>query len=231
MTRVERDIYMLLLIASYDQNGLVDDVRELERTALCKTKSDKEAVKYVISKKFTKGPDGLLRNNRMEKVRENQKAFKEEKSKSGKLGAEKRWQKNGTAIVSPLANDSSTTTTASTTELISNTGNHFEHMKNFYSKKYEDHLPGFRSEYSKEDYQKFSKVLLKLMEDIPEISEKWAKCMNIGEWIKHLDRKPYMLVKQSVEKALGYVISPESSMVFKIKQFLPESEKEQFLVR
>lgn len=111
MSRMERDIYLLLIIASYDLDGLPDDMNELCRITFAKSKSEKDAVQYLIGKKFTKDGSGLLRNGRMEKVRSNQKSFKQSKSESGKKGAEKRWQKNGTAIVSPMANDSSTTTT------------------------------------------------------------------------------------------------------------------------
>lgn len=232
MSRTERDIYLLLLIASYDKDGLVDDENELQRIALCKNKAERDAVAYIISKKFHKDNGGLYRNNKMEDVRANQKSFKASKSESGKNGAEKRWQKNGTAILSPLANDSSTTTTTTTTAIIPfKPENHFEHMKSFYSKPFDDHEPGFKSEYPKDDYERFSKLLLKLLSDIPEVSQRWNKCMNIGEWIKHLDRKPYMVIKQSVEKAMGYKIDPATGMVFKIKQFLPEHEKEQFLSR
>lgn len=115
MNRVERDIYLLLIIASYDMNGLPSDSNEIYRIALCKSKKERESVDYILSKKFFKDSDGKFKNKRMENVRSNQLSFKQNKSVAGRKGAEKRWQSDGTAISLPLAKDSSTTTTTITT--------------------------------------------------------------------------------------------------------------------
>ena len=68
-----------------------------------------------VGGKFSKGEDGNLYNSRLEHERGKQIAYRNEKSKAGAAGAEKRWNAarisaqadstaNGTAIVLPLAN-------------------------------------------------------------------------------------------------------------------------------
>ena len=118
MTRQERDIYLMLIIASYDLEGLPNEMEEVYRIALCRTPSEKKSADYIIEKKFFIDSEGKYRNNRLEKVRSNQILFKESKSKAGKKGAVSRWQKDGTAMPLPLANDSSTSTTTSTTTIV-----------------------------------------------------------------------------------------------------------------
>ena len=71
------------------------------------------SVGYVLAK-FSPCEDGMLRNARMERVRDEQAAFKARQSTSGKSGAQKRWSKcqndgdpngepNGVAITTPMA--------------------------------------------------------------------------------------------------------------------------------
>jgi hypothetical protein len=71
------------------------------------------SVGYVLAK-FSPCEDGMLRNARMERVRDEQAAFKARQSTSGKSGAQKRWSKcqndgdpngdpNGVAIATPMA--------------------------------------------------------------------------------------------------------------------------------
>lgn len=53
--------------------------------------------------KFKVCDDGLLRNERMERVRKEQKAFRLKKKQAGMMGAKKRWQNHASAIVLPMA--------------------------------------------------------------------------------------------------------------------------------
>jgi uncharacterized protein YdaU (DUF1376 family) len=63
-----------------------------------------------VGTKFVVGDDGNLRNLRLEQEREKQAAYRDEKSKAGIAGAQKRWkpastikQPDGTAMILPIA--------------------------------------------------------------------------------------------------------------------------------
>jgi uncharacterized protein YdaU (DUF1376 family) len=65
-----------------------------------------------VGEKFSRGKDGNLYNSRLEHERDKQIAYRNEKSKAGTAGAEKRWtptrtkvQADSRAIVLPLANE------------------------------------------------------------------------------------------------------------------------------
>jgi uncharacterized protein YdaU (DUF1376 family) len=92
MTRIERDIYLSLLIYSYDLDGLPDDMPELQRIAACRNRHEVKALQYVL-RKFEKGDDGRLRNLRMERVRVNQTEFKKQMTDRGKKAAQARWHR------------------------------------------------------------------------------------------------------------------------------------------
>jgi hypothetical protein len=61
-----------------------------------------------VKAKFQLCPDGMLRQWRLEEVRAKQDEYRDKQAKSGKIGADKRWQAhsdpNGVAIATPMAN-------------------------------------------------------------------------------------------------------------------------------
>lgn len=60
-----------------------------------------------VKAKFKKFSDGTFKNKRMESEREKQQKFRENRSKSGKSGAESRWHSHSTAITQLMAKHSS----------------------------------------------------------------------------------------------------------------------------
>lgn len=64
-----------------------------------------------VKGKFKQGSDGLFRNQRLEHERRKQREYRENRKKSGVLGAKSRWHSHSTAIAQPMAsgmaNDSS----------------------------------------------------------------------------------------------------------------------------
>lgn len=102
--------YIRLLCHQWTKGGIPNDPDRVGRMAGL---MGSPCVGYVLAK-FSLCEDGMLRNARLEKVREEQVAFKAKQSASGKSGAEKRWSKwrehgdpngdpNGIAIATPMA--------------------------------------------------------------------------------------------------------------------------------
>jgi hypothetical protein len=67
------------------------------------------SIRYILAK-FSLSDDGMLRNARLEQVRQGQADYKAKQAVSGKAGAEKRWKKcqndsdpNGEPIATPMA--------------------------------------------------------------------------------------------------------------------------------
>lgn len=84
--------YIRLLIKQFDKGGIAENYPLLK--------------KYPeVFEKFCKKEDGLYYNNTMIEIRDQQDNYRKNKSESGKLGALAKWQTDGTAITSPLAND------------------------------------------------------------------------------------------------------------------------------
>ncbi len=105
--------YIRLLIHQWDKGSLPNDDKKLIKLSGMKPKSLE-----TVKQKFELNEDGNLRNKRLEKTRQQQIEFKKSKSESGKNGANKRWQKDGTAIVLPLAKNSSLSSTSSSTSKV-----------------------------------------------------------------------------------------------------------------
>lgn len=98
--------YIRLLCHQWTKGGIPNDP---DRAARMAGLMGSPSIGYVMAK-FSLCDDGMLRNVRLEKVREEQVAFKTRQSTSGKSGAEKRWSKyrndgdpNGVAIATPMA--------------------------------------------------------------------------------------------------------------------------------
>lgn len=95
MTQAEVGAYILLLCRQWATGEIPADYDRLKLIA-------KGEVSDHVLAKFPNG-----KNARMEKVRAGLEEFRKSKSESGKIGADKRWErmaKNGTPILSPMAN-------------------------------------------------------------------------------------------------------------------------------
>ena len=101
--------YIRLLCHQWTKGGIPNDP---DRAARMAGLMGSPSVGYVLAK-FSPCEDGMLRNARMERVRDEQAAFKARQSTSGKSGAQKRWSKcqndgdpngdpNGVAIATPM---------------------------------------------------------------------------------------------------------------------------------
>lgn len=76
--------YIRLLCHQWDKGGLPNDDKKLIQLSGLRTKT-----LPAVKQKFTAGTDGLLRNDRLEKVRAEQKEYRDKQ----KARAEKRWCK------------------------------------------------------------------------------------------------------------------------------------------
>jgi uncharacterized protein YdaU (DUF1376 family) len=122
MTLEEEGIYIRLLAYCWREGSVPSDIALLSR--LCKN-APVEALKIVLPRfeAHPENPDRLI-HRRLEKERKSLSDFHDKKSKAGKDGAKTRWsksdssamrlpsQKNGSAINLPLANDSSSSSSA-----------------------------------------------------------------------------------------------------------------------
>lgn len=129
MTTKEVGAYILLLANSWiqeDQCFLPDDENILMRIARM-TKEEWDGSAIAVLKKFKK-KNGKIYNTRLLKELEKQEKYQKTKSESGKSGAKKRWTreknddskaiaKNSSAIVLPMANDSSSSSSSSSTSI------------------------------------------------------------------------------------------------------------------
>ena len=117
MTYQERGMYFELLLFSWCDGGIPDDDAEIARLLNVSVKVWRKAAPRIRPRFVEMG--GVLVNERLETVRNEQDAHRLERSESGKAGAKKRWEshrlKNGSAINQPLANDGSHTATATST--------------------------------------------------------------------------------------------------------------------
>jgi uncharacterized protein YdaU (DUF1376 family) len=103
MTFEQRGIYVELLCLCWLQGDLPGDVGELAKmTGLQRWRFDKAWV--GIRRCFIENT-GRLRHKRLDRERAVQQAFSAERSRSGKKGAERRWEasRDGSAIAEPLA--------------------------------------------------------------------------------------------------------------------------------
>lgn len=94
----------LMLMKHYWCTGeaLVDDDDELWRIACCDSKKDWIKLRPKIARMFT-ADAGLLRHKRIDRELAKAASVTDAKAEAGRKGAERRWQKNGSAIALPLA--------------------------------------------------------------------------------------------------------------------------------
>jgi uncharacterized protein YdaU (DUF1376 family) len=87
-TDAEVGAYTRLLIVQWDQGSIPADINRIRKIA-----DSIDSTQVVVLPKFKKAEqDGRLQNLRMEEIRDEKILFQSKKSKSGKKGAEKRWQ-------------------------------------------------------------------------------------------------------------------------------------------
>ena len=98
--------YIRLLCHQWTKGGIPNDEERAGRMAGL---MGSPSIRYVLAK-FSPCDDGMLRNARLEQVRQDQADYKAKQATSGKVGAEKRWKKcqnngdpNGVAIATPMA--------------------------------------------------------------------------------------------------------------------------------
>lgn len=107
MTHEERGAYILLLCLQWTQGAVTSC--DIERVC----GGNATALAARVASKFVTCEDGLLRNARMEDVRQKQDENRENKRKAGKKGAETRWgnatamrpqcDRNAVAMADPMA--------------------------------------------------------------------------------------------------------------------------------
>lgn len=106
MTAEEVGAYIRLLCHQWAKGGLPNDQDRLSRMAGLMGSPIGSPLSCYVLAKFTACDDGMLRNKRLEQIREESEAYAKKQSDSGKIGALKRWkysEPNGTAIATPLA--------------------------------------------------------------------------------------------------------------------------------
>lgn len=110
MTLEERGLYITALCLQWTQGGVSKtDIKSLGSAMAV------PSLKRVLLK-FSSGADGLLRNEKLERVRAKQNEFRENRSKNGKMGAETRWLSHSTAIPNTMAKNSSPSPTPTPTK-------------------------------------------------------------------------------------------------------------------
>ena len=98
--------YIRLLCHQWTKGGIPNDEDRAGRMAGL---MGSPSIRYVLAK-FSPCEDGMLRNARLEQVRQEQADYKAKQSTAGRSGAEKRWGKwpkdgdpNGNPMATPLA--------------------------------------------------------------------------------------------------------------------------------
>jgi uncharacterized protein YdaU (DUF1376 family) len=99
MTVEEVGAYIRLLCYQWDRGFLPDNDIQLSRLAACSI----ECISSIREKFYVES--GVLKNARLEKVRNDQEEYRKAQSDNGKMGASKRWHSdpNGGAIATPMA--------------------------------------------------------------------------------------------------------------------------------
>jgi uncharacterized protein YdaU (DUF1376 family) len=115
MNNQEVGCYIKLLCFCWKQGSIPNDIDKIGK--LCGENSSVMAQLWESIKPcFKENGHGRLVNPRLEKEREKQKAFRKERSESGKKGAAKRWKDkdlDSSATTEPMANDSSSSSSSS----------------------------------------------------------------------------------------------------------------------
>ena len=118
MSYAERGMYCELLSHQWLDGSIPCTDNEISRLLGVTLAIWKKAKPRVVSRFAVETPTGRLQNKRLEEVRAEQDAFREERSQSGKKGAAIRWAKaqplnsDSSAMKQPLAKNGSAPATA-----------------------------------------------------------------------------------------------------------------------
>lgn len=101
MTNEEKGMYISALCIQWNKGGVTED--EMDRLGRGMAVPSLTHVKG----KFKQCSDGVFRNQRLESERRKQREYRENRKKSGELGAKSRWHSHSTAIAQPMAKNGS----------------------------------------------------------------------------------------------------------------------------
>lgn len=227
MSRVEKDIYLTLIIYQFDfKNKLPKDETELIRICEAKGKKEIESLKYIISKKFQVDGDFLV-NRKMSDVITEQDLYRQKQANNGSLGGRPKKAVGYSGLSKKEPKESSvsipTTTTTDNTNTLKG-AKHFEHIFNFHSLPYEQQETGFRQNYTAKEYDSFYKFLTALFREFNsepnfELQNKFDKCISIGDWKKYLKASGYLIIKPFVIKAIGAPDGDRNNMAARIATY------------
>lgn len=157
------------------------------------------------------------------------------KSAAGKASADKRQHKS-TRVESVEHNptDSTVNVTDNVTVTVNDNVNvnhnkplkgreHFEHLKSFFSKPYQQQTQEFKNLYTEKEYNDFGKFLKAMLNDFQEqLEQKFDKCLSIGEWKSIFKCAGYMRVKPAIIKTLGAAQGDRQNMAARIFTYTGE---------
>lgn len=89
--------YTRLLIHQWECGGVPDDIREICRVVGAFPDELEPIWESRLREKFPLCEDGKRRNPRLERIRQEQRDYREKKARAGRLGAKKRWHDDSTA--------------------------------------------------------------------------------------------------------------------------------------
>lgn len=100
---------------------------------------------------------------------------------------------------------------------------HFEHLKSFFSKQYQQQTQEFKNLYTEKEYNDFGKFLKAMLNDFQEqLEQKFDKCLSIGEWKSIFKCAGYMRVKPAIIKTLGAAQGDRQNMAARIFTYTGE---------
>lgn len=97
MTLSETGAYIKLLCEQWDQGGVPDDIRALSRILHCSAK-EADRMWNAIGHKFVKGDDDLYRNERLERERHKQLAYRSQQANRGRASGTVRRNAGSTSV-------------------------------------------------------------------------------------------------------------------------------------
>ena len=204
--------YIRLINYDWVNDGVLDNLRVLSQLSRI-PESDLD----IVIAKFQPHPKkpGYLSHPRVQKERNKQANFKKEKSKAGKAGAKKRWQKkpqvieaksdkqDSTAIAHPMANDSSPSPSPSPSPNKSNSINTITCNKLI--ELFREHAPSMPKPLNKMQAKR-KKELLARFKDLDEDETAWI------EFCKKIEASDFVTSRkadQTFRPGLDWVLKPE----------------------
>lgn len=133
MSRIEKDIYLTLLIYQFDfRNKLPNDFQELKRICEIKSKKEISSLNYILEKKFLIEGEFLL-NKKMKCVIENLDNYILKQKENGSNGGRPKKAVGLFGLQKEEPKITSTTTTTTTTETNNNVRDNKSHANKFWN--------------------------------------------------------------------------------------------------